>query len=178
MSYRILACTAVLGLAAGVQADFVRTVNTGSFELVSMTAVDADYTFLFSVVSQIGGLGFTGGTGKAHQVFTPAGIPDDFDGVFVLEGASPLDTMTVSFDGFLDGPPGASHASWAGTAIITGATGAYAGLVGVGDLSGSHFFTAPDGGLFDGVIQLDVIPTPGSAVLLGAAGLMVLRRRR
>ncbi len=174
----VFAGLAVAALAGSAQADFVRTVNTGAFDLVSVSATEADYTFLFSVVSQIGGLGFTGGIGSATQTFMPPGTPDDFDGIFVLEGPTGADTMTLEFHGFLVGPPGGSHASWAANVEIVGTTGVYAGLSGVGDLSGSSYFTTPTGGFFDGVIQLDVIPAPASVALLGLAGLVGIRRRR
>ncbi len=173
----LLAATLVAGVASSADAAFLRFLYTGEFEVIAASATDVDYSFDFVVVGpQIGGFGITSGAGTAKQTFAPG--PDGLDAIFVIEGPSPLDTMTIELAGFLVGPPGAPHGSFAGDLTITAASGAFAGLFGVGDMSGSMYFTSATGGLMDGVVQLDVVPAPASLALLASAGLVALRRRR
>jgi len=181
---RSLATLTTAALLAGVllpapsaRAEFIREMATGTFALVASDPTSMTFAFETSVVAEIGGLGIADIDGTAVQTFV-AGDTDDFAGAATFIGAVPGDTLAVSFSGFITDIPGQSHASFAGGWEIIGGTGAYAGLVGDGNFSGSWFYTGADSGLVDMIWQGDVVPSPASMTLLALAGAVACLRRR
>jgi uncharacterized protein (TIGR03382 family) len=77
-----------------------------------------------------------------------------------------------------DGQDGQANFSFSGLWETVSASGAYAGLTGSGDFSGSAYFTDGDSGVVDMIFQGDLVPTPATASLLALGGLVASRRRR
>jgi len=126
-----------------------------------------------AVTADPDGLGFTALTADVTADIT-AGNPFPSTGFFVLTG--PGGTLTADVTGvFFDVL--VPFTSAAGTFVVTGGTGIYSGLVGLGVFSAfSNLGTA-------NAIEIDLggildIPAPGALGLLGIAGLGLAGRRR
>ncbi len=172
---RIATLGLALALGGAAQADFIQVQAEGTFELVQVNQDQVDITFDAAVFAQVGGFGITAATGEASQLFT--GDPtDDLLGTGELVGATQDDVLNISFEGVVF--PGDASATFAGTWEVTGATGAYDGLTGGGEMSGFYRFVDADSGQFGVVFQGDLVPAPATLALLGAAGLGLARRRR
>lgn len=112
--------------------------------------------------------------------FTQApGSPAAFTGTFSFAGIGVTDIMSGTFSGSaIIEPPGSGMQSMAGTWMITSSSGAYAGLVGSGSFSGFFVAASPTAGTGGMTWLGSIVPTPGTAALLAAAGLVGVRRRR
>ena len=155
---------------------FIFEQSVGTFNVVAEDANTRDIAFDTAVAFEIGGLGILSIFGDYVQTFT-GGSSDPIAGSAVFEGASNLDTLTVSFEGeiFDDG-----FESFSGSWELTGSTGAYAQYTsGEGNNSGSYFFTSNDSGDMFMIFQGELVPTPGVLAIGGlGAGMLCARRRR
>ncbi len=172
-------CLAAGLMAPAAHADLMQYQGMGTYQITKYTATYVVFEFTQPVVSQIGGFGFTGFSGTATQTFSvPPELPDDVVGTGVLVGATPADTLTVDFHGLGFGF-GPGTASVAASVTFSGGTGAYAGVFGLGDLSGWVIYGTGLTGDLGVTLQGDLpVPTPGAMALLGLAGLVAARRRR
>lgn len=171
-----LAAGLIAGLATTAQADFIREVATGTFDVVSDDGTSRVLSHDLAVVSEIGGWGFLTIDAETEHTFQAGSDP--LTGTAFLYGATTDDFLEIALTGVLDGQSGQQNFSFSGLWETVDAGGAYAGLVGSGDFSGSGYYTANDSGLVDWIFQGDLVPAPASAALLGAAGLFATRRRR
>jgi hypothetical protein len=177
-------CTRWLGAVGGIvalagaaaRADFIREVTTGTFEVIASDEFSLTASVDLVVVSEIGGWGIQTISGEVVQTFTD-GEEDPISGFALFQGPNPEDVIEIILEGFItksDQP----HASFAGEWETTSTGGAYEGLTGFGNFSGSNFFTSETGGLLDVVFQGDLVPAPASICLPGLAALAATRRRR
>ncbi|MCB9845159.1 MAG: hypothetical protein H6811_04125 [Phycisphaeraceae bacterium] len=175
---RTAAVIATLALAGTANAQFIREVTTGGFDVTFEDAIERHLHIDATVVSEIGGMGFQTLSADIIQVFQPVGFADLLSGTATFTGANAGDTITLSLDGVLDGQAGQFSFSMSGLWDSTDAQGIYAGLSGSGDFSGSGFFTDVDTGVIDAIFQGEIIPAPGSAVAMALCGVVATRRRR
>lgn len=176
--YTAAIAAVVAGLAMAVSAGpvFVFEQSAGSFAVGLEDANTRNVLFETAVTLEIGGLGIVTIDGEYVQTFT-GGPSDPITGTAVFEGASNLDTLSISFEGVVfDNGFGSFSGSWE----LTGSTGAYAQYTsGAGNNSGSYFFTASDSGNMYTIFQGTLVPTPGVLTIGGlGAGLLGMRRRR
>lgn len=178
MSTRAIAMTAglIALTAATAQADFIREVATGTFEVTSDDGVTRTMSHDLTVISEIGGWGILTIDADTEQTFQAG--PDPLTGTATFYGATPDDFIVVSMTGVLDSQDGQPNFSFSGLWETTSAGGDYAGLTGSGDFSGSGYFTDADSGIMDMIFQGDLVPTPATASLLALGGLFASRRRR
>ncbi|MFG0259093.1 MAG: hypothetical protein ACF8LK_01965 [Phycisphaerales bacterium JB041] len=172
------AAAVVAGLATAASAGplFIFEQSAGSFTVAFEDANTRNILFETAVTFEVGGLGIVSIDGDYIQTFS-GGSSDPISGTAVFEGASNLDTLTVSFDGVVyDNGFGSFSGSWE----LTGSTGAYAQYTsGEGNNSGSYFFTTDDSGNMYTIFQGTLVPTPGVLAIGGlGAGMLATRRRR
>jgi len=170
---------AALAACAGVaHADFFFVGTEGDFEVTGMNGDEIEATQTTVVGTQFGPFGFTSVEGSFTATLGDPGTDGPFEGTFELFGADPGDVLTIEASGTTDNGFDESFFSYAATWEVIGATGAYEGLVGSGDLSGSNFFDGKDGGFVSFQVQGVLVPTPAAGVVLGLGGLVAFRRRR
>ena len=172
----VAAVVAGFAMAATAGPLFIFEQSAGSFAVAFEDANSRNVSFETAVTFEIGGLGIAAIDGEYIQTFT-GGSSDPIAGTAVFEGASNLDTLTVSFEGVVyDDGFGSFSGSWE----LTGSTGAYAQYTsGQGNESGSYFFTTNDSGNMYTIFQGTLVPTPGVLAVGGlGAGLLAMRRRR
>ena len=164
-------------IAAAAQADFIREVSTGTFEVTGEDEFTRTMAVDLVVISEIGGWGVQTISADLVQTFDPF-FDDALTGTAVFHGPNAEDFIEISLDGFITGIPDQPNGSFAGTWVTLGSGGVYADLTGSGDFSGSAYFTSGTGGLLDVIFPGDLVPAPGTMGLLGAGALFAARRRR
>lgn len=175
-SAAVAAVVAGLAVAASAGPLFIFEQSAGTFAVAFEDANTRNIEFETAVTFEVGGLGILSVDGEYIQTFT-GGSSDPIAGTAVFEGASNLDTLTVSFEGVVfDNGFGSFSGSWE----LIGSTGAYAQYTsGEGNNSGSYFFTADDSGNMYTIFQGTLVPTPGVLAIGGlGAGMLGMRRRR
>ncbi|HZW10864.1 MAG TPA: hypothetical protein VFF69_13265 [Phycisphaerales bacterium] len=178
MKMRMAALPAlVVATCAGLaQADFIREVASGTFEVTSDDGFTRTMSNDLVVLSEIGGWGILSISADTEQTFQ-AGA-DTFSGTATFQGAGVDDMIVISLTGTADGQDGQQNFSFSGLWETVSASGTYEGLTGSGDFSGSAYFTADDSGVVDMIFQGDLVPTPATASLMVLGGLAATRRRR
>jgi hypothetical protein len=153
----------------GTEGDFIVTGGVGD-------VIEGEQTTV--VGTQFGPYGFETVEGTFSAELGDPDLDGAFSGTFDLIGADPGDVLTIVAEGTTDNGFDETFFSYAGTWEVTGATGAYAGLTGAGDLSGSNFFDGKDAGFVSFQVQGVLVPTPAGFGLVAVAGLAAFRRRR
>ncbi len=170
---RLMTILATATLAGVAQGDLFFIATEGEFVVTDRNGDEITGTLETTVGTQAGPFGFGSVVGGFDGELTD---PGPISGILRIVSGNDDGTIVIDYDGTVFG--GGATFSYAANWTVVDADGVYEGLVGSGDLSGSHFFTEPDSGILSLAIQGDLVPTPGTLGLIGLGALFAARRKR
>ena len=175
---RLCTMAVVAGLAASASADFFFIGSEGDFVVTGGAGDVIEGDISTTVGTQFGPYAFEVVEGSFSNELGDPDVDGAFSGTYELFGPNDGDILTIEASGVTVNGIDDSFFSYTGTWTVTGASGAYEGLTGAGDLSGSSFFDGDNDGFASLQIQGVLVPTPAGLALLGMGGLFAARRRR